>query len=73
MKIEQIELSYRSSKQQEMYRFLLGLLEQQLNSEEFIKKLEQKQQEILPEIHSEEGKDAINVYTETLKKISPSR
>ncbi|MBD2393714.1 hypothetical protein H6G11_05525 [Cyanobacterium aponinum FACHB-4101] len=70
LKIEQIELSYRSSKQQEMYRFLLGLLEQQLNREEFIKKLEQKQQEILPEIHSEEGKDAINVYTETLKKLA---
>lgn len=70
LKIEQIELSYRSTKQQEMYRFLLELLEQQLDSQTFIKSLDEKRQKILPEIQTEEGKEAINVYTDTLQNLA---
>lgn len=70
LKIEQIELSYRSTKQQEMYRFLLELLEQQLDSQTFIQLLEEKRQKILPEIQTEEGKEAVNVYTDTLQKLA---
>ena len=70
LKIEQIELSYRSTKQQEMYRFLLDLLEKQSDSKIFIQSLEEKREKILPEIQREEGKEAINVYTDTLQKLA---
>jgi len=59
--IEQIELSYRSSKQQEFYNYVLTLLEKQLSPAKFINLLEEKLAQILPDISTEEGKNAVNI------------
>ncbi|WP_373479398.1 hypothetical protein [Geminocystis sp.] len=68
--IEQIELSYRSSKQQEFYNYVLTLLEKQLSPAKFITLLEAKLAQILPDISTEEGKNAINIYADTLKTVA---
>ncbi|MGI0482465.1 hypothetical protein ACN4EE_16990 [Geminocystis sp. CENA526] len=70
LKIEQIELSYRSSKQQQFYNFVVELLEKQLPSSEFITFLDQQLEKTLQEIQTEEGKNAINVYAQTLKTVA---
>ncbi|BAQ63861.1 hypothetical protein [Geminocystis sp. NIES-3709] len=70
LKIEQIELSYRSSKQQQFYNFVFNLLEKQLSSEEFVISLEEKLAQILSEIQTEEGKNALNIYAETFKTVA---
>lgn len=70
LKIEQIELSYRSSKQQQFYRFVFELLEKHLSSKEFITLLEEKLSEILLDIQTDEGKNAVNVYGETFKTVA---
>ena len=66
LKIEQIELSHRSSKQQELYQFVLNKLEQKINAEEFIEALNAEKDVILTGIKTEEGKFAVNSYVETL-------
>ncbi|WP_069791149.1 hypothetical protein A5482_003760 [Cyanobacterium sp. IPPAS B-1200] len=66
LKIEQIELSHRSSKQQELYQFVLNKLEQKINAEEFIEALNAEKELILTGIKTEEGKFAVNSYVETL-------
>jgi len=70
LKIEQIELSHRSTKQQELYNFVIKELAQKPNSEKFIVSLKEKLEKILPEIKTEEGIFAINSYVQTLELVA---
>ncbi len=70
IKLEQLELRYRNSKQQEIYQFVTSLLEQDLTQEEFLNQLNEKVAEILPSIVTEYSKTALRSYTEILKSIS---
>ncbi|MGY6530606.1 MAG: hypothetical protein ACXITR_11845 [Cyanobacterium sp.] len=70
LKIEQIELSHRSTKQQKLYQFVLRELEERLKPEEFIKQLNAEKELILPDIKTEEGKFAVNSYVQTLETIA---
>lgn len=70
LKIEDIELFYRSLKQQEFYQFVNLKLEENLSSHQFIQGLEKKIVAILPEIKSEEGKQALITYKTTIEKVA---
>ncbi|MBF2057317.1 MAG: hypothetical protein IGQ45_08845 [Cyanobacterium sp. T60_A2020_053] len=70
LKLEQIELSYRSTKQQQFYDFLLEELEKHPSSEDFITDLKKKLHEIVPDIKTEEGIMAITTYGTTLESIA---
>ncbi|MBE9222897.1 hypothetical protein IQ215_09345 [Cyanobacterium stanieri LEGE 03274] len=70
LKIEQIELSHRSTKQQALYEFVLKKLEEKLKPEEFIEALNAERKAILPDIKTEEGKFAVNSYVETLETVA---
>ncbi len=68
--IEQIEISYRGSKQQKFYAFVVELLTQNLNKDEFKQKCRQKVNEIIPSLKSEEGKAALQTYIQQLEILS---
>jgi len=68
--INQTELRYRGYKQQEFYRFVDDLLKNQEDTESFGKKVHAKAQEILIQVKTEEGQNAIKAYAKYMEKIS---
>jgi hypothetical protein len=70
LKIEQIEVAYRSSAQQELYVHVENALNEGLDPSDFIYQLEKKMLEIKPRLKTEEGLVAIKSYTEALKYLS---
>jgi len=70
LRLEQTELRYRSRKQQEFYQYVADNLEDDLDREEFAKKIKKKQAEILPLITTEEGRGAIDTYTKEINVLS---
>jgi hypothetical protein len=71
--IEQVELRYRGTKQQEFYNYVLELLSQDLSTQEFLKKIKQKLAEILPLVKTEQGRKALKAYANALKKLSEDK
>ena len=70
LKLESAELRYRSRKQQEFYKYIADNLEEDLDKEDFAKKIKKKQAEILPLINTEEGREAIHSYAREINEIS---
>ncbi|BAZ46240.1 hypothetical protein NIES4102_32690 [Chondrocystis sp. NIES-4102] len=70
LKLESTELRYRSRKQQEFYQYIADNLVADVNKEEFIQKIKNKQTEILPIINTVEGKEAINAYAQEIETLS---
>jgi hypothetical protein len=68
--IDSTESRYCSSSQQELYKFVNGLLTQDLEPTVFQAQIEQKLQEILPLLKTEEGKVALTTYVKEVSKIS---
>lgn len=70
LKIEATELSYRSFSQQEFYKNIYDLLEQDLPVEEFRKRAQKELNDVIPKIKSDRGKAAIQAYINQLDIIS---
>jgi hypothetical protein len=70
LKVEQIEVAYRSSAQQELYKHIETTLREQPEPWDFIYKLDTKLLEIKPRIKTDEGLVAIKSYAEALKHLS---
>jgi hypothetical protein len=68
--IWQVEMRYLSSKQQEVYRFVDDLLKQKVYDAEFRHQLQNKLELTLPDVKSEEGKNALNSYVKALSGLS---
>jgi hypothetical protein len=68
--IDSTESRYCSSSQQELYKFVNGLLTQDLDPTVFQEQIERKLQEILPLLKTEEGKVALAAYVKEVSKIS---
>jgi hypothetical protein len=68
--LDQTELRYRSSKQQEFYQFVVKLLNNTEDQEKFKTQIQEKLTEILPSIKTEEGKAALQAYITELNKLS---
>ena len=67
--IDQIEMCYRSIKQQEFYNFVEQLLNP-LNRSTFRREIHKKLEEVLPHIKTEEGKGALQRYVQELDKLA---
>ena len=70
LQLEATELRYRSRKQQEFYQYIAENLEEDIDKEDFAKKIKKKQTEILPLINTEEGREAIHSYSREINEIS---
>ena len=70
LKLESIELRYRSRKQQEFYKYVADNVGEDIDKEAFAKKVKKKQIEILPLITTEEGRVALESYAKEINIIS---
>lgn len=70
LKIEQIELMYRSSKQQEFYNLVFELLARNVTKVTFYKKVHQKLHEVIEQVKTEHGKQALKSYVSALDNLS---
>lgn len=68
--IDSTESRYCSSGQQELYKFVNGLLIQDLDPTVFQESVAKKLQEVLPLLKTEEGKIALEAYVKEVSKIS---
>ena len=68
--IDSAESRYCSSGQQELYKFVNGLLTQDLDPAAFKEQIDRKLQEVLPLLKTEEGKIALEAYVQAVSKIS---
>jgi hypothetical protein len=70
LKIYQTESRYLGVKQQQFYQNVVNLLGQELAQEEFKQKVEEQLELALPEVKTEEGKQALRSYQEQLEILS---
>ncbi|MEA5511611.1 hypothetical protein VB715_17700 [Crocosphaera sp. UHCC 0190] len=70
LSIEQIELLYRSSKQQNFYHLVFQLLERDVSKESFYQLIHQELTESLPKIKTEKGKKALECYVQSLDSLT---
>ncbi len=68
--IDSTEIRYRSSSQQQLYDFIDSLLTEEFDPVVFKAQIEQKFQEILPQLKSEQGKLSLETYTQEFIKIT---
>ncbi len=68
--IDSTESRYCSTGQQELYKFVNGLLTQDLDPTVFQEQVARKLQEVLPLLKTEEGKVALESYVKEVSKIS---
>jgi hypothetical protein len=73
IRIFQIELRYRATKQQELYTYAENLLAQGNKPDDFRQEVQEKVTAILPQVKTEEGKTAVESYGQELNKISGHR
>lgn len=66
IRIEEIEMLYRSKVQQDFYKEIFALLKEDLDKQEFEQKAHNKLEEILPDVKTEEGKQGLKAYVEVL-------
>ncbi len=68
--IEGSESRHCSSNQQQLYKFVNTLLNQEIDPEDFKNQVEQKSAEVMPLLKTEEGKVALQAYTIEMGKVS---
>ncbi len=68
--IDSTESRYCSSGQQQLYKFVDGLLAQEIETSDFRKQVDLKLQEVLPLLKTDEGKVALQAYAIEINKIS---
>lgn len=68
--IDSTESRYCSSSQRKLYDFVNSLLTQEIDTAVFKQQVEQKLEEVLPLLQTEEGKVALRAYVAEISKIS---
>jgi hypothetical protein len=68
--IDQTELRYRGYKQQDFYQFIEGLLKSGADPQSFRQQVTEKASELIGQIKTTEGQEAIQAYVGHLEKIS---
>jgi hypothetical protein len=68
--IDSTESRYCSSGQQQLYKFVNSLLNQEIEPAVFRQQVAQKLEEVLPLLQTEEGKVALRAYVTEINKIS---
>ncbi|GAB4543555.1 MAG: hypothetical protein Tsb0014_37250 [Pleurocapsa sp.] len=70
LRLEQIELRFRSRKQQEFYQFVADNIDDNIDKQEFQNKVKKKLAKIIPLVNSDEGRDALQGYLKEVDFIS---
>ena len=70
LRLEQTELRFRSRSQQEFYQFIADSLSQDLETDKFRDKVKRKLGDIIPVIHTEEGRNALQSYLKEIDIIA---
>jgi hypothetical protein len=70
LSLEQTELRFRSSAQQEFYNYVAGILKQNLETNKFKELIKKKISETLPILNTEEGREALQSYLKYLNTIA---
>lgn len=70
MRIEQIELLYRSSKQQEFYNLVFELLAKNVDKVTFYKQVHKKLNEVIEQVKTDNGRQALHSYIVALDTVS---
>ena len=70
LKLEDIELRFRSRKQQEFYNFVIDTISDDLDKDAFREKVKKKLAQIVPLLNSEEGRNALQAYLNEIIEIS---
>lgn len=70
LQLEQTELRYRSRKQQDFYQFVTDSITDDIDRIVFRDRVKRKLAEVLPLIHTEEGRDALKAYLKEVDQIS---
>ena len=68
--IDQTELRYRGSKQQDFYKFIEVLLKDHENKTAFREQVHMRLADLLPQVKTEEGKTALQSYAKYLDQLS---
>ncbi len=68
--IDQTELRYRGSKQQDFYQYIEELLANHSSTQSFRQNVQLKLSETIPQTKTEEGKIALNSYSKHLDRLS---
>ena len=68
--IDQTELRYRGSKQQDFYQYIEDLLANHSSTQSFRQNVQLKLSETIPQTKTEEGKIALNAYSKHLDRLS---
>jgi hypothetical protein len=68
--LDQTEIRYRSSKQQEFYKFVEQLIANYRDKEAFRTEVQEKLVEVLPSVKTEEGRIALQAYVKELHGLS---
>ena len=68
--IDQTELRYRGSKQQDFYQYIEELLANHSSTQSFRQNVQLKLSETIPQTKTEEGKIALNAYSKHLDRLS---
>ncbi|MDJ0597633.1 MAG: hypothetical protein QNJ37_02140 [Crocosphaera sp.] len=68
--IDQAELRYRGTKQQEFYNFVESLLLDHENTKVFREQMQMRLADVLPQIKTEEGKTALQNYVKYIDQLS---
>ena len=68
--LDQTELRYRSSKQQDFYQYISNLMKEGGDREIFRKNIHDKLLETLPTVKTEEGKIALQAYEREINKLA---
>jgi hypothetical protein len=69
-RIDSTESRYCSSEQQKLYKFVNSLLTEEIDSDQFKLLVNQKLEEVLPLLKTEEGKVALQAYVTEIGKVS---
>lgn len=70
LKIEATEFKYRSSNQQKLYEEVFNLLSQNITKQQFQEQVQLSAQNTVPKLKTEEGKNAIEAYSQELKSLA---
>jgi hypothetical protein len=71
--IDSTESRHCSSSQQELYKFVNLLYEQNLDHETFRERVELKLQEVLPKLKTDEGREVLQTYAKEVAKVARHR
>ena len=73
LQLEQTELKYRSRKQQDFYNFVANSITDDVDKNVFRSQVKRKLAEIMPLVHTEEGRTALQSYLKEVEKNIAAR